>query len=57
MLYAILFSGEQVTFHIDYQVIDIAYMFGFVKNEFGIMVIANQVFEIRLYNLFWQKKS
>lgn len=41
MLYAILFFGEQITFHIDDRVIDIAYMFGFVKNEFGIMVIAN----------------
>lgn len=52
MIYAILFSGEQITFHFDNQVIDIAYMFGFVKNESGNMAIANRIFEMRLYNMF-----
>lgn len=52
MIYAILFSGEQITFHLDDKVIDIAFMFGFVKNESGNMAIANRIFEMRLYNMF-----
>jgi len=35
--------------------IHIASMFGFVKNENGIMVVANRIFETLLYN--WLKLS
>ena len=31
---------------------DVARMFGFVKNEGGIMRVSNRIFEMRLYNLF-----
>ena len=32
--------------------IDIATMFGFVKNQNGKVVIANRIFETRLYNYY-----
>ncbi|MGN0404250.1 MAG: AAA family ATPase, partial [Bariatricus sp.] len=52
MLYSILFNGDRVSFNHYNPVIDLAYMLGFVKNEHGIMVIANRIFETCLYNLF-----
>lgn len=36
----------------DNDIIDTAFMFGFVKNANGAMQIANRIFEMRLYNLF-----
>jgi hypothetical protein len=32
-------------------------MFGFVKNNNGSMVIANRLFEIRIYNLFLSEEE
>lgn len=52
MLYAVLFTGEKISFNHDNDVIDLAFMLGFVKNENGMAVIANRLFETRLYNLF-----
>lgn len=52
MIHGILFSGDKVSYNPDTHVIDDASMFGFVKNVDGAMVIANRIFETRLYNFF-----
>jgi hypothetical protein len=52
IVYHILFAGEQLVYNPDNSAIDIAQMFGFVKNENGNVVIANRIFETRLYNYF-----
>ena len=51
-LYAILFGGKKLIYNPDDPSVDIAMMFGFVKNAAGTVVIANRVFETRLYNYF-----
>lgn len=57
MLYAILFEGDKISFNHDNSMMDLAYMFGFVKNEQGILVVANRIFETRLYNLFLSEEE
>jgi hypothetical protein len=52
ILYSILFSGEKIVYNPDDPDIDIASMFGFVKNNNGSVAISNRIFEIRLYNYF-----
>lgn len=52
MLYSILFYGKPLVYNPDDKAIDMASMFGFVKNRNGNVVIANRIFEIRLYNMF-----
>lgn len=57
MIYKMLFSGETVTFNIFNPAIDIASMFGFVKNADGRLCIANRIFEMLLYNLFTSEEE
>ncbi|MDO5422660.1 MAG: AAA-like domain-containing protein [Eubacteriales bacterium] len=57
MIYSILFGGERITFNPDNRALDIAGMFGFVRNERGSVVIANRIFETRLYNLFLSEEE
>ena len=52
ILYNLLFVGKSIPYNLDEQVIDIATMFGFVKNQNGIVAIANRIFETRLYNFY-----
>jgi hypothetical protein len=52
IIYSILFSGEKIVYNPDDSDIDIATMFGFVKNNNGSVAISNRIFEIRLYNYF-----
>ena len=52
MLYALLFQGQSIVYNPDHEVIRMAEMFGFVKNDGGSVRVANRIFEIRLYNLF-----
>ena len=52
ILYAILFRGESYPYNPDNYAIDVGTMFGFIKEENGQAVIANRIFETRLYNLF-----
>lgn len=52
ILYALLFSGQNIVYNPDDSQIDIALMFGFVKIENGSVEIANRIFETRLYNFF-----
>ena len=51
-LYSMLFQGNKIMYNPDNDVMDVARMFGFVKNEGGIMRVSNRIFEMRLYNLF-----
>lgn len=52
MLYAILFQGKSVLYNPDHSIIDIAEMLGLIREQNGIAVITNRIFETRLYNLF-----
>lgn len=52
LLHSMLFQGQNILYNPDSEAIDIAIMFGFVKEESGMVVIANRIFETRLYNLF-----
>lgn len=52
MLYALLFTGKNIVYNPDDEVISMAVMFGFVKNEGGNVIVANRIFEMRLYNMF-----
>ena len=51
-LYDILFGGKRRLYNPDDPFLDIAVMFGFVKNNDGTVEIANRLFETRLYNYF-----
>ncbi len=52
LLYDLLFTGKNIVYNPDEEALDMAVMFGFVKNEGGSAVVANRVFEMRLYNMF-----
>ncbi len=52
MLKNLLFTGADIVYNTDEPAIDMAVMFGFLKNQNGVAVIANRIFETRLYNLF-----
>lgn len=52
MLRAILFTGKTFSYAADGSAIDMAAMFGFIKNQDGKVVIANRIFEVRLYNFY-----
>ena len=54
---AILFKGYRISYNPENTVIDIASMFGFVKNEQGTLVIANRIFETCFYNYFLSEKE
>ncbi|MCC8106175.1 MAG: ATP-binding protein [Clostridiales bacterium] len=51
-LYELLFTGKQVQYNELNEYIEIAAMFGFVKNVNGSAVISNRIFETVLYNWF-----
>lgn len=51
-LYSILFSGNRIMYNPDDLSIDMALMYGFVKNDNGTLIIANRIFETRLYNYY-----
>lgn len=52
MLYSLLFTGKAIVYNYYETSINIATMFGFVKNENGILVVSNRIFETWLYNLY-----
>lgn len=47
-LYAILFGGKKMVYNPDDPAVDIAVMFGFLRNDDGTLMIANRIFETRL---------
>ncbi len=52
MVYSILFMGRESSYNSLNETVGTAEMFGFIKNEGGVMVIANRIFEMVFYNLF-----
>lgn len=52
MVYSILFIGRESSYNSLNETVGTAEMFGFIKNEGGVMVIANRIFEMVFYNLF-----
>ena len=52
MLYALLFSGRGIAYNALNPAIEIASMFGFVKNRDGMVEPANRIFDTLLYNYY-----
>lgn len=52
MLRSLLFTGKAIAYNFYEPSINIATMFGFVKNQNGVMVVANRIFETWLYNFY-----
>lgn len=52
MLETLLFTGKNIVYNVDNIAIDNATMFGFIKNQHGVVAIANRIFETRLYNFY-----
>ena len=56
-LYQILILGRKISYNPDDFVIRLAMMYGFLKEENGSVVIANRIFETRLYNAILTTKK
>ena len=52
ILYRMLFEGQPIAYSPDDPALAKILMFGFGKVEHGTLLIANRIFETRLYNLF-----
>lgn len=52
MLKKLLFTGADISYNADEPAFDMATMFGFIQNKRGKAVIANRIFETRLYNFY-----
>ena len=52
MISTLLFTGKNIVYNPDNHAVSTASMFGFIKNQNGNAVIANRIFETRLYNRF-----
>ena len=48
----ILMEGEKLTYNPDQEEISLLEAYGFIKNQSNTVVVANRIFETRLYNLF-----
>ncbi len=52
LVYDILFIGRSILYSPDNPFIELARMFGFIKNKEGTVVIASRIFETKPYNMF-----
>ena len=52
MLKELLFTGKSIVYNYYEPSINIATMFGFVKNQNGMLMVANRIFDTWLYNLY-----
>ncbi len=57
MLRTLLFTGRTFSYRADGNILDIATMFGFIKNQNGTVAIANRIFETYLYNYFLSEEE
>ena len=57
MLRTLLFTGRTFSYRADGNMIDIATMFGLIKNQNGTVAIANRIFETYLYNYFLSEEE
>lgn len=52
VLKSVLFMGKRISYNPDITPINLAMMFGYIRNVEGSIQVANRIFEMRLYNLF-----
>ncbi len=52
VLYELLYEGQTFLYNTDDRVLNIGEMFGYLKDDKGKVMVANRIFETRLYNLF-----
>jgi hypothetical protein len=52
MLFSLLFTGKDIEYNQDNNTIAMAAMYGFIKNQDGLVAIVNRIFETRIYNRF-----
>ena len=52
ILYRLLFNGQKILYNPDDEAISIAQMFGFIRIDQNGVLVANRIFETRLYNYF-----
>ena len=57
MLYELLYEGQTFLYNTDDNVLDIAEMFGYIRNDNGKVMVANRIFETRLYNGFLAEQA
>ena len=57
MIKNILFQGVRYTFEADSQIISLGIMFGFLKEKNNTVIIANRIFETKLYNFFLSEEE
>ena len=50
MLYELLYEGQSFPYNTDEEIMDIARMFGYIRECDGKVMISNRIFETRLYN-------
>lgn len=52
MIRSLLFTGKSIVYNYYEPSINIATVFGFVKNQSGVLAVANRIFETWLYNFY-----
>lgn len=52
MLRLILFNGKKIPYSLDEHAVNLGVMFGYLKNENGLVAVTNRIFETRLYNRY-----
>ena len=52
ILQTLLFTGKSIAYNSDDDTVNIATMFGFIRNKNGNIAVANRIFEVRLYNYY-----
>jgi len=57
MLKAIVFQGKKISYNLNTHEINLAAMFGYIKDSNGSMQIANRIFETLLCNLFLSEEE
>ena len=57
MFQAILFQGNEFAYSPDVKEINLACMFGYAAEKDGKVLIANRIFEMRLYNYFYSQEE
>ena len=53
----ILMRGERPGFNIDQMEVEQMFLYGFIRNEEGVLKISNRIFEMRLYNFFLSEEE
>ncbi len=57
IVYSLLFTGKESSYNALDRAVGTAEMFGFVKNNNGVIMVANRIFEMVFYNLFLTSAS